>query len=300
MKIHIKQENLLSIKMEDSDSADEPSDNNMDLSPLQQAQRIRQPSVDMVFLSEDEAPKWPQDYYVCDIAKAFKRPPQGLSKKAAFGAYFPGLSFKKLTFYNNYNLWIRTPRDFHMKYSLWPDRKRVVEAFFGSLHKAYGIMVNVNSIFGLYFRSLCILDHQFVTQCDLHIHLILNIMRISILVFKLLPDVFIPPQDHFIQKEIEPIHTHLPTDSMISTNPDICLLSYWREAKIPAWSIFRLKLRVAVWIAVLLTKHILSGMFATPMKHVNSESNISKELVVLECPLEHAVVVQSGSLSLCV
>jgi hypothetical protein len=117
MNIRIKQENPLSIKMEDSDSADEPSDNSMDTSPLRQARRVRQPSVDMVFLSEDEAPKWPQDYYVCDIAKAFKQPPQGLSKKAAFGAYFPGLSFKKSTFYDNYNLWIRTPRDFRMKYA---------------------------------------------------------------------------------------------------------------------------------------------------------------------------------------
>jgi hypothetical protein len=33
-------------------------------------------------------------------------------------------------------------------------------------------------------------------------------------------------------------------------------------------------------------------MFATPMKHVNGKSDIRKELVVLECPLERAVVVE--------
>ncbi|KAF8234256.1 hypothetical protein L208DRAFT_845642 [Tricholoma matsutake] len=114
LNIHIKQENLLSIKMEDSD--DEASTDDMYMSPLRQAQHVRQPSVDTVFLSEDETPKWPQDYYVCNIAKAFKQPPQGLSKKVAFGAYFPGLSFKKSTYYDNYNIWIRTPREFRMKY----------------------------------------------------------------------------------------------------------------------------------------------------------------------------------------
>ena len=85
-------------------------------SPLQ-PHRVCQPSVDTVCFSEDDAPKWPQHYYVCDVAKVFKKPPPGVSKKAAFCAHFPGLLFKKSTFYDNYNIWIRTPRDFRMKYS---------------------------------------------------------------------------------------------------------------------------------------------------------------------------------------
>ena len=59
--------------------------------------------------SQEEGPKWPQDYYVCDIVAVFKRPPRGISKKTTFERHFPGLEFKKSTFYDNYNLWKRTP-----------------------------------------------------------------------------------------------------------------------------------------------------------------------------------------------
>jgi hypothetical protein len=54
----------------------------------------------------DEGLKWPQDYHVCDVMSVFKKPPHGISKKAAFMKHFPGLEFKKSTFYNNYNLWM--------------------------------------------------------------------------------------------------------------------------------------------------------------------------------------------------
>ena len=72
-----------------------------------------------IFYSDDvdEGPKWPQDYHVCDVASVFKKPPRGLSKKVAFMKHFPGLEFKKSTFYDNYNLWLRTLVAFRTKYA---------------------------------------------------------------------------------------------------------------------------------------------------------------------------------------
>jgi hypothetical protein len=55
--------------------------------------------------SQEEAPKWPQDYYVCDILAVFKQPPHGILKKTAFERHFPSMEFKKSIFYDNYNLW---------------------------------------------------------------------------------------------------------------------------------------------------------------------------------------------------
>jgi hypothetical protein len=110
-EVKIKVENEVEIKVEDGVDSSEDTE----VSPLLR-QRIRQPSVDTVFLSEDEAPRWPQDYHVCDIAKAFKKPPQGISRKTAFRAHFPDLSWKKSTFYDNYKLWKTTPTEFRMKF----------------------------------------------------------------------------------------------------------------------------------------------------------------------------------------
>ena len=72
-----------------------------------------------IFYSDDvdKGPKWPQDYHVCDVTSVFKKPPCGLSKKVAFMKHFPGLEFKKSTFYDNYNLWLRTPVAFCTKYA---------------------------------------------------------------------------------------------------------------------------------------------------------------------------------------
>ena len=108
-RMEVKQEDEVKIKMERSASR-------MDMLP-QQRERLHQPFVDTVFHSEDDSPKWPQDYYVCDVAKAFKDPPRGVSKKAAFQAYFPGIIFRKSTYYDNYNLWIRTPTDLCTKHA---------------------------------------------------------------------------------------------------------------------------------------------------------------------------------------
>ena len=80
-------------------------------------QRLRQPSTSSVFYSDDEGPKWPQDYHVCDVVAVFKKPPHGISKKAAFAMHFPGLQFKKSTFYDNYNLWERMPVAFRTRYT---------------------------------------------------------------------------------------------------------------------------------------------------------------------------------------
>ena len=114
----VKQEDEVKIKTERS-----ASQAHMYTLPQQHKHQHKQrhvhpPFVDTVFhTSEDnESPKWPQDYYVCDVAKAFRDPPRGMSKKAAFQAYFPGLLFKKSTFYDNYNLWIRTPTNLCTKH----------------------------------------------------------------------------------------------------------------------------------------------------------------------------------------
>ena len=79
--------------------------------------RRRQLSTSSIFYSDDEGPKWPQDYYVFDVVAVFKKPPRGISKKASFAMHFPGLQFKKSTFYDNYNLWIRTPVAFRTRYA---------------------------------------------------------------------------------------------------------------------------------------------------------------------------------------
>ena len=65
----------------------------------------------------DEGLKWPQYYHVCDVTSIFKKPPHGLFKKVTFMKHFPGLEFKKSTFYGNYNLWLQTPVAFHTKYA---------------------------------------------------------------------------------------------------------------------------------------------------------------------------------------
>jgi GTP cyclohydrolase II len=107
-----------------------------DMSPhlSMQQRRCRQPSGDSfesssssgetetagsIFYSEDEDKglKWPQDYHVCDVVTVFKKTPRGISKKAAFAMHFPGLQFKKSTFYDNYNLWMRTPVAFRTRYA---------------------------------------------------------------------------------------------------------------------------------------------------------------------------------------
>ena len=112
MDQEVKQEDEVKIKMERSDSY-------MDMLPQQRERHVHQPLVDTVFhtSSEDDSPNWPQDYYVCDVAKAFKDPPRGVSKKAAFQAYFPEIIFKKSTYYDNYNLWIRTPTNLCTKHA---------------------------------------------------------------------------------------------------------------------------------------------------------------------------------------
>jgi 5S rRNA maturation endonuclease (ribonuclease M5) len=108
----VKQEHGVKIKLENID-VDTSEDS--DTSPLHR-QRIRQPSVDTVYPSEDEAPKWPQDYFVCDIAKVFKNPPHGVSRKTAFKVHFPELLWKKSTFYDNLRLWRTTPTEFRTKF----------------------------------------------------------------------------------------------------------------------------------------------------------------------------------------
>jgi hypothetical protein len=79
--------------------------------------RHHQLSTSSIFYSDDEGPKWPQDYYICNVVAVFKKPPCGISKMASFAMHFPGLQFKKSTFYDNYNLWIRTPVAFRMRYA---------------------------------------------------------------------------------------------------------------------------------------------------------------------------------------
>jgi hypothetical protein len=113
MDKEVKQEDEVKIKTERSTSHVGM------LPPLapQHDRRVHQPFVETVFHSEDDSLKWPQDYFVCDVAKAFKDPPRGVSKKAAFQAYFPGLLFKKSTYYDNYNLWIRTPTNLCTKHT---------------------------------------------------------------------------------------------------------------------------------------------------------------------------------------
>jgi hypothetical protein len=107
----VKQEHA-KIKVENVDG---DTSEDTDTSPLHR-QRIRQPSVDTIYLSEDEAPKWPQDYFVCDIAKVFKNPPHGVSRKTAFKVHFPDLLWKKSTFYDNLRLWRTTPTEFRTKF----------------------------------------------------------------------------------------------------------------------------------------------------------------------------------------
>jgi hypothetical protein len=107
------------VKLEDSDEVEikmERCASHMDILPRRR-KHVNQPFIDTVFHGEDNSPKWPQDYYVCDVAKAFREPPRGVSKKAAFRAYFPGVLFKKSTYYDNYNLWIRTPINICTKHS---------------------------------------------------------------------------------------------------------------------------------------------------------------------------------------
>jgi hypothetical protein len=47
----------------------------------------------------------------------FKKLPCGISKKAAFVKHFPGLEFKKSTFYDNYNLWMQASIPLHTRYA---------------------------------------------------------------------------------------------------------------------------------------------------------------------------------------
>jgi hypothetical protein len=124
MDKEVKQEDEVKVKTEQTHWQRSTSHMaHMGMLPPQHERHIHQPFVETVFHGEDDSLKWPQDYFVCDVAKAFKDPPRGVSKKAAFQAYFPGLLFKKSTYYDNYNLWIRTPTDLcnkHVNYGRTP------------------------------------------------------------------------------------------------------------------------------------------------------------------------------------
>lgn len=87
----------------------QPSGNSIKSSGSEMDHSFSQQSSLTVFCSDDEPPKWPQDYYVCDILTVFKKPPHGVSKRAVFERQSPGLPFKKSMFYDNYNLWKQTP-----------------------------------------------------------------------------------------------------------------------------------------------------------------------------------------------
>jgi hypothetical protein len=94
-------------------------------------------STSSIFYSDNEEPKWPQDYYVCDVVAVFKKPPHGISKKASFTMHFPGLQFKKSTFYDNYNLWIQTPVAFYMRYADYGHMEKGLWRFFLTAHVRY-------------------------------------------------------------------------------------------------------------------------------------------------------------------
>jgi hypothetical protein len=48
--------------------------------------------------------------------KAFKKPPQGVSRKVAFRAHFPDHPWKKSTFYDNLRLWKTIPTELRAKF----------------------------------------------------------------------------------------------------------------------------------------------------------------------------------------
>ena len=56
------------------------------------------------------------------------------------------------------------------------------------------------------------------------------------------------------------------------------------------------ELRVVIRVAVLLAKCVTGRVLAAPVKHVDSESNICKECIILYHPLQRAVIVKKDVL----